>query len=242
MTPVARRRNRLLITAEHASDRVPPDHRHLFAGRAARRALANHRGFDPGSRTLARALARRLGAPLIEAAVTRLLVDANRSPDNRAVFSEFSRTLSADERALLLQRHHRPHRARVERAAADLATRGTCVHLAVHTFTPVWKGRRRPIDVAFLYDPRRPLEVALVNGLVARLARAEPALRLRRNAPYRGTSDGLTTALRRRLGPRVYAGIEIEVSQALAAGDAADRRRVTRLLGDALLDLTGGDA
>jgi hypothetical protein len=35
---------------------------------------------------------------------------------------------------------------------------------------------------------------------------------LRRNYPYRGQSDGLTTALRRQFGAR-YLGIELEINQ-----------------------------
>jgi len=44
------------------------------------------------------------------------------------------------------------------------------------------------------------------------LAALDPTLRLRRNAPYRGVSDGLPTTLRRRFGNR-YLGMELEVNQ-----------------------------
>ena len=38
-------------------------------------------------------------------------------------------------------------------------------------------------------------------------------LRVRRNYPYRGDADGLTTTLRRRFPWQRYLGIEIEVNQ-----------------------------
>jgi hypothetical protein len=47
---------------------------------------------------------------------------------------------------------------------------------------------------------------------------AAPELVLRRNYPYRGTSDGLVTYLRRRHGDRAYAGVELEVNQKHVGG------------------------
>ena len=52
---------------------------------------------------------------------------------------------------------------------------------------------------------------------------------MRRNAPYRGDTDGLTTALRRELPEGRYLGLELELNQALLA-EAGSRRRLTALL------------
>jgi hypothetical protein len=43
--------------------------------------------------------------------------------------------------------------------------------------------------------------------------RRVPGLRLRRNQPYRGRSDGLASLLRSRHADTAYAGIELEVNQ-----------------------------
>ena len=53
---------------------------------------------------------------------------------------------------------------------------------------------------------------------------------MRRNDPYRGASDGLTTRLRARFPAGRYRGIELEVNQRLLAGSAARRRAVTGVL------------
>jgi hypothetical protein len=45
-----------------------------------------------------------------------------------------------------------------------------------------------------------------------------PGFRIRRNNPYRGASDGLATALRKKFGMRQYAGIEIEINQKILCG------------------------
>jgi hypothetical protein len=37
-------------------------------------------------------------------------------------------------------------------------------------------------------------------------------MKVRFNYPYKGTSDGLTTTLRKKFGPQ-YVGIEIEINQ-----------------------------
>jgi hypothetical protein len=43
----------------------------------------------------------------------------------------------------------------------------------------------------------------------------DPALRVRRNYPYRGQADGLPTWLRRKFPDRAYVGLEFELNQAL---------------------------
>jgi predicted N-formylglutamate amidohydrolase len=75
----------VIVTCEHGGNHVPPPYRALFRGRE--RLLASHRGWDPGALTAARELARVLRAPLIFSRVTRLLIDLNRSPGHRALFS-----------------------------------------------------------------------------------------------------------------------------------------------------------
>ncbi len=204
---------RLLLTCEHGGNAIPARHRALFAGAAE--VLASHRGWDPGSLRVARAIARRCAAPLLEVTVSRLLVDANRSPRHPRVFSGYTRSLPREVRDALLARYHAPH----HRAAAELASKlsrdGDVLHLSVHSFTPVLDGNVRDVDLGLLYDPSRPPERDRVDALAEALALALPSLRIRRNAPYRGVSDGLTKILRRTLATDRYAGVELEINQRL---------------------------
>ena len=75
------------------------------------------------------------------------------------------------------------------------------------------------------------------------LKRADPTLRLRRNYPYLGKSDGVTQSLRRKHAPERYVGLELEVNQCYveAGGPAWTRLRGTLVetLGRAL-QLRGG--
>ena len=206
----------VVVTCEHASARVPPRYAKLFA--RGRRALESHRGYDPGTVAAARDLARRFDAPLHVGRVTRLLIDLNRRIGSRTLFSEFSAPLPPDEKKRLVARYWEPYRAAV---AADVAARvgagRSVLHVSVHSFTPVWKGERRNADLGILYDPSRRRERALGRAWSTALRLKRPRLRVRRNYPYLGKADGLVTSLRRRFPVRAYAGIEIELNQALMA-------------------------
>ena len=231
------RPDRLLLTCEHGGNRVPARYAHLFRG--ARAVLQTHRGWDIGALALARRLSRRLGVPVLHTSVTRLLVDLNRSLGNRrTLFSEFVSGLDPAECERILHDHYRPHRARVEAAVARPVARGARVlHVAVHSFTPSLRGVRRNADLGLLYDPRRPGELALARRWRATLHELAPELRVRMNYPYRGTSDGIQTELRRRFAARDYVGVEIEVNQKHLEPGARTRARVSGAVEASLVQL-----
>lgn len=227
-----------VVTCEHGGARVPAAFRPLFLG--ADEVLASHRGWDPGSAPLARMMADALGAPLHVATLTRLLVDLNRSARHPRVFSEHTRDLPRAERMALLEAHHAPHREAVHRCVTRLSGAGAkVIHLAVHTFTPVLNGQVRRADVALLYDPARPSEREFCTQWAGTLSRLLPDLAVRRNQPYRGASDGLTTWLRSRHPDGRYLGLEIEVNQRLLDGGGRFPSRIGAALVASLPDRDG---
>lgn len=206
----------VVITCEHGGNRIPARWRGAFRGRAAAAALRSHRGWDPGALIVARLLAAALKAPLFFSTTSRLLVELNRSTHHARLFSEFSRGLSAEEKDDVVARYYQPYRDEVQGAlAAMMRRRGAVLHLSSHSFTPVLGDEVRNADVGILYDSKRPLEKALAHALQDEL-RAVSDLRVRRNYPYNGASDGFTTYLRRCFPGDKYAGIELEMCQALA--------------------------
>ena len=222
-------RTAFLFTCEHGGNRIPARYRPLFAGRRA--LLASHRGFDPGALVMAKALARAFDAPLAAATVSRLLVDLNRSLGHRQVFSPMTRAAPAALRARIVDEHYRPHRTEVERlVCAELARGGRVIHVASHSFTPVLDGVVRTADVGLLYDPRRRRESALCARWKHALAVRAPALRVRRNYPYAGKGDGLTSYLRTRFDPAAYVGVELEISQRIVAAGAPQFPALRRAL------------
>jgi len=222
-----------VVSCEHGGNRVPSELRAAFAGQDER--LASHRGWDPGALPLARGLASALDAPLHSSPTSRLIVDLNRSAGHPRVFSEVTRALDRPGREALLERLHTPWRAAVEQDVAQAAqVAARVVHLSVHSFTPVLDGQVRKADLSLLYDPARAPERDLAHAWVRELARLLPDLSVRRNDPYRGTSDGLTSWLRRRHPSPPYLGIEIEVNQRLLGRNGRFPARVPRALVEGL--------
>lgn len=220
----------VLVTCEHGGNQVPEEHRALFRGRRA--LLSSHRAWDPGSLDLAERLAGALGASLVSSSVTRLLVDLNRSRHNPRVFSEVTRALPRTERVALLERWHLPHWGATRDALSEaVRTHGCALHLGIHSFTPALRGVVRKPDVALLYDPARPLERAFAVAWARELATSLDSRVVRRNDPYRGKSDGLTTAMRRQHSASRYVGIEIEINQKHVGGSG----RLPAWVPDALL-------
>src|SRR5262245_36981865 len=191
-----RRRRRLLVSCEHGGNEVPPAYAPLFAGAAA--VLDSHRGMDFGALDVARAFGERLGVTPATATVTRLVVDLNRSPYHRNVFSEYTRPLSRDDKRAVMDAHYWPYRKDVERRVERAARSGAFVlHVSAHSFTPELDGEVRNCDLGLLYDPRSGSECSFIEDWHAALRAHVPALRVRRNYPYLGVSDSLVTHLRR---------------------------------------------
>jgi len=222
-------RDFVLVTCEHGGNRVPAEYAHCF--RRWRRVLATHRGFDAGALALARAIASALRAPLVASTVSRLVIDLNRSLSNPRVWSDATRNLPPADKAHIVRCYYQPHRQRVIGLVAKaIAARRRVVHLASHSFTPVLGGVRRSADVGLLYDPLRPGERAMATYWKATFAEQAPELRVRRNYPYLGKGDGLTSSLRRLFPWDSYVGLEIEINQALVVGEPAASRRMREIV------------
>ena len=216
----------LVLSCEHAGNRVPARYRHLFQDSPG--VLETHRAYDLGVYPMARMLARRLDCPLFAFFTTRLLIDANRSVGHRNLLSEYSRELPVLEKQHLIRAYYQLYRKKVTEAVErPLAEGREVLHVSLHSFAPVVNGRPRNADIGVLYDSKRPAEIHLAELLQAQLA-ASTGLRVRRNYPYRGAADGFVTSLRRRFMEKVYSGLEIELNQRLLEkGPAGMSRHAT---------------
>jgi len=216
-----------VVTCEHASNALPVG---VDLGVDAA-VVASHVAWDPGALEVAQVVSERLGVAPYAGRHTRLYVDLNRAEESAGVIPVRSfgvdipgnRSLPAGERARRLTEHH-AYRAAVDRAVAAAVAAGGCLHLAVHSFAPEVEGAVRPYDGGVLFDPDRLRESTLALQILAALAAAGMAVRA--NEPYLGTDDGLTTWLRTRYSDGVYAGLEIEVAQALTPARRANLAEV----------------
>lgn len=207
-----------LLSCEHGGCYLPPLYRGQFVGRES--LLRSHYGYDPGALSLAKTLAEGLRAPLVESEVSRLLVDLNRSPQSKALFSAQLAPLSEAEKEKILRDYYRPYRDEISgKISAFTAAGAQVVHLSVHSFTPVLRGQVRNTDLGLLYDPSRLREKSFCRDWAALLRQQNSSIKVRYNYPYRGTADGLTRTFRRSFAPPDYLGIELEVNQSLLAAD-----------------------
>ena len=202
----------ILITCEHAGNELPESYKYLF--KRGEEALKSHRGWDPGAAILASYLGIELATPVFMHPTSRLLVEVNRSLNHPHLFSEFTIDLESSVKQFLLNKYYRPYRNAVtEWIKRETEAKKEVAHFSIHSFTPVWEGKKRPTDIGILFDPKRRLENKIALELTEKLRERAPLLTIDLNEPYKGTDDGFTTTLRKKFGARSYSGIEIEVNQ-----------------------------
>ena len=220
---------KLMLTCEHASNKLPA----AFKKAVPVEVLKTHRAYDIGACSVFRKLVK-FAKPefYCEGKFSRLFVDLNRTITNKSAFSEYydaleaSNKTAAEKAKAQATAYWQEYRTAIEKfIASSLSspkqtsskTRAAksepeIVHLGIHSFTPVLNGKVRSTDIGILYDPSRPQERAYAKVIKDEIKRLYPAMKVRFNYPYKGTSDGLTTTLRKKIGPR-YVGIEIEINQ-----------------------------
>jgi predicted N-formylglutamate amidohydrolase len=214
---------KLMLTCEHASNKLPA----AFKKAVPAEVLKTHRAYDIGAVQVFRKLVK-FAKPefYCEGKFSRLFVDLNRTITNKSAFSDYHKQLEARDTAFAAKvkaqasAYWTEYREAIEKfvdSALKPKTRAArsepeIVHLGIHSFTPVLNGKVRNADIGILYDPTRPQERAYANVIKAEIKRLYPAMKVRFNYPYKGTSDGLTTTLRKKFGQR-YVGIEIEINQ-----------------------------
>ena len=225
-----------IISCEHGNNDIPEELIGHFAGQEG--LLESHRGSDLGASEMAAYLAELLNAPLYIAPFSRLVVDCNRSLNHPGLFSTFTRNLPPLERESVLARYYHPHRQAILQSVRNaILMAGVCLHIGVHTFTPVLHGKERTAEIGLLYDPSRIPEKGICEQLGKALKHKFPEIRIRRNYPYRGVSDGLIPALRKSFLPHQYVGMELELNQDLYSRLKSWPKNLRRLLAEELMKL-----
>lgn len=216
-----------VFTCEHATNALPE-----WEPRESERAtLAAHWGWDIGAADLTRALARRTGSCAVLSRFSRLVCDPNRDPDEPSfVLREidgaplsWNRAIGAEELRRREIRYFAPYHAAIDRTLHARRAVGTPFRLcAVHSFTPVYLGRSRPMEVGVLFDAWDEHAWRLEGALAAEGFAA--AL----NAPYSGF-DGLIYSASRHGRAQGLVYLELEVRQDLIDSPAAADAVATRL-------------
>jgi predicted N-formylglutamate amidohydrolase len=221
------------LTCDHAGRVIP---RRLGRLGLPERETLRHIAWDIGIGGVGQRLSRLLDAAVIRQSYSRLVIDCNRDPTVPSSIPEISetteipgnRSLSEDARAARVETIFRPYHDTIaaaldRRAAAGRAT----VLVALHSFTPVYKGVARPWHAAVLYNRDARFAHALFT-----LLRAEKGLVVGDNEPY-AVSDLTDYTVPVHAERRGLPHVEIEIRQdqiAETAGQAAWAERLARLL------------
>ncbi|MDE2183926.1 MAG: DUF1244 domain-containing protein [Alphaproteobacteria bacterium] len=227
----------LIFLCDHASNAIPEAYAGLGLDRAA---LATHIAYDIGAAAVARALAHRFAAVAILARWSRLLIDLNRGEDDPTLVMKLSdgrviagnRDAGRQEIERRLRLYHAPyHRAIDDEIARSRVAGHVPALISIHSFTPSWKGRRRPWEIGVLWDRDARLAAPLIGRLAAGgfvVGDNEPySGELENDCLYRhGTANGLPHVL-------------IEIRQDLITEPAAPARMAERLA--AILDAALAD-
>ena len=215
---------RVILTCEHASERMPEPWRWPDADL---RLVGTHWAFDLGAADLTRELADRTSAVGVLARFSRLLVDPNRAEHEPSLFRDvaeglpviLNRAIAEEDRRARLTTYYRPFHAAIDREVAR--TRAETL-LSVHSFTNLYEGKQRTLEIGILFDREDALGEKLVTAF------EDAGFRVAPNEPYSG-KEGLIHSASTHAAAKGLAAVEIEVRQDLAV-QSAFRSRVIDVL------------
>lgn len=219
----------VVILCEHAAHDIPAQYQNLGLDPAHQ---LSHAAWDPGARAVAVKLAQALEAPLVASLVSRLIYDCNRSPEAASAIPERSeiidvpgnRNMTVAQRAARISTIYRPFCDAVTATLVDRAARSLPTALiTVHSFTPIYHGQTRAVEIGILHDA----DSRLADAMLAQAHRL-PHRKILRNAPY-GPEDGVTHSLKLHGIRNRLANVMIEIRNDLLA-TASDQEAMAQEL------------
>ena len=213
----------VLIVCEHASATIP---RHFGDLGLPADALTSHIAWDPGALAVSLHLSRMLDATLVHQRFSRLIYDCNRPPDAPGAMPEVSEIytipgnagLSAAAREARTEALYRPFHARIADIIAARTAQGqSTVLVTMHSFTPVYNGQPRSVEIGILHDS----DARLADRMLA-AGTAAGTYAIGRNEPY-GPADGVTHTLRLHGLANGLMNVMIEVRNDLIAEETSQR-------------------
>jgi len=223
----------IVLVCEHASRFIPAALGNLGLDEAA---AQSHVAWDIGALDLATQLATSLDAPLVASRISRLVYDCNRPPEAPGAIPPQSERfaipgntdLSQAQKAARAETVYYPFRALLGQMLDQHPTPPVLV--TIHSFTPVFHGEARSVELGILHDDDDRTARALLAA-----AQTQTPLHTALNQPY-SASDGVTHTLRDQAGRRGLANVMIEIRNDLI-DTPAGVTRIAGLLGPILRDV-----
>ncbi len=219
----------LIFVCDHASNTLPSAYGSLGLGPDA---FERHIAYDIGAADVTRALADVFGAPAILGPHSRLLIDLNRGPDDPTLVMKLSdgaiipgnATADAAEIVKRSNHYYRPYHDSIEAEVERVRGSGKVpVLISIHSFTPEWRGWKRPWHVGILWSDKDP---RLAQFMLERLGR-ESGLTVGDNQPYSGELDG--DCMDQHAVAHGFAHVLIELRQDLVDNSAKAQQWAARL-------------
>lgn len=241
-------RSGFLLTADHAGRAIPRRLGDLGLPESER---VRHIAWDIGIAAVTERLSEALHAAAVLQAYSRLVIDCNRRPEWESAIPTVSELteipgnidIAPQEREARRREIFQPYHDEIGRLLDSRAHAGRrTVLVAMHSFTPVFKGTPRDVEIGILYNPdARDIRLPRI---MLDLLRAEGDLTVGDNQPYAITGSSDYTVPVHGEG-RGLPHVEIEIRQDLiadAGGQGAWATRLANLLprADARLRELGG--
>ena len=181
----------VVLVCEHASHYIPE----CFGGLGLSEPdKLSHAAWDPGAMAVATHMSHAMDAPLVASGVSRLVYDCNRPPDAAGAMPARSEVidvpgnanLTPEARADRIVQYYLPFSARLRSVIGQSAAP---IIITVHSFTPIYHGKPRAVEIGILHDSDTRLADAMLQT-----APAHANFDVQRNAPY-GAHDGVTHTL-----------------------------------------------
>lgn len=219
-----------VLICEHASRFIPQRYRGLGLEAAE---LNRHIAWDIGAENVALRLSGLLDATLVVAGYSRLLIDLNRPPGGPTSIPQISEAtpipgnagLTAEQCDERIRDYFLPFQSQVEGILdrrQELARR--TIIIGVHSFTPVYKGVRRPWRAGILYRKSQRFGAALATAL------GGPDSGIAHNEPYQ-IDDESDYTVPVHGEARGLDAVLIEIRQDLIADDEGAAAWASRLSG-----------
>ncbi|MFO1120879.1 MAG: N-formylglutamate amidohydrolase [Hyphomicrobiales bacterium] len=215
-----------VLVCEHASNLLPERLGTLGLDEPE---LLSHIAWDIGAEKVARRLAQLIDAPLALQRYSRLVYDCNRPPESPGAMPEISeltpipgnRKLTPADRLARIRDIYRPFHAGLADLLDQRAALGqSSIVLSVHSFTPVFKGKPRSVELGILHDRDTRLSSKLIKSF--------PNVEARLNEPY-GPKDGVLHTLNLHAAPRGLQHAMVEIRNDLITTDRGQDEWAQRL-------------
>jgi predicted N-formylglutamate amidohydrolase len=222
-------RSNFVIVVDHASARIP---RSLSDLGVPRSELQRHIAWDIGALAVARHVSEALDAPMVAQNYSRLVIDCNRDPKVATSIPTMSESTEIPGNIALSEEQRLARRAAIfdpyhDRIAALLDERKAAgrptILVSQHSMTDIYKGVRREMHAAVLYNRDRRFA-----GLLLDMLRREDHLHIADNQPY-FVSDETDYSIPNHGETRELPHVEIEIRQDLLLEEKGQREWATRI-------------